>query len=190
MQAAETRERALGADPSLPFTQAVARSLLKLMSYKDEYEVARLHSDPAFHERLAEMFEGDFKIVHHLAPPKFATTDREGHLVKRRYGPWLNRALPWLAKLKGLRGTAFDPFGGTAERRTERALIAEYRATIDELLAGLTAERLPQTVEIARLPEEIRGYGHVKEKNVVAAKALHETRLHAFRNPQAVKLSA
>ncbi len=166
----------------LKLSEAVARYLFKLMAYKDEYEVARLHSDAAFHARLAEMFEGDFKIVHHLAPPKIATTDREGHLVKRRFGPWLNRALPWLAKLKALRGTALDPFGGTAERRTERALIAEYRATVEELLAGLSLDQLAQAVEIARLPEDIRGYGHVKERHLAAVRQRWGGLLAAWRS--------
>jgi indolepyruvate ferredoxin oxidoreductase len=166
----------------LKLSEAVARYLFKLMAYKDEYEVARLHSDAAFHARLAEMFEGDFKIVHHLAPPKIATTDREGHLVKRRFGPWLNRALPWLAKLKALRGTALDPFGGTAERRTERALIAEYRATVEELLAGLSLDQLAQAVEIARLSEDIRGYGHVKERHLAAVRQRWGGLLAAWRS--------
>ncbi len=152
-------------------SEAVARYLFKLMAYKDEYEVARLHTDPAFTAKIAEMFDGDVKIVHHLAPPLIAKRNDRGELVKRPFGPWMRSAFGWLAKLKGLRGGALDPFARSAERRTERALIAEYQSCIDELLRGLSAERLPLAVEIARIPEEIRGYGHVKERHLAAARA-------------------
>ena len=108
-------------------SQAVARYLFKLMAYKDEYEVARLHTDAAFSQRIASMFEGDYRVVHHLAPPSSAAKDEQGHLVKKSYGPWMRKAMQVLAKMKGLRGTALDPFGRTQERRTERALIQEYR---------------------------------------------------------------
>ena len=161
-------ESALGKSTAL--SEAVARYLFKLMAYKDEYEVARLHTDPAFTARIADMFEGDYKLVHHLAPPLSAAKDAQGHLVKQSYQPWIRSAFGVLAKLKGLRGTALDPFGKTEERRTERALIAEYRASVDELLAGLTAEKLPLAVQIARIPEDIRGYGHVKERHLQAAR--------------------
>lgn len=132
--------------------------------------MARLHTDPAFTARIADMFEGDYKLVHHLAPPLSAAKDAQGHLVKQSYQPWIRSAFGVLAKLKGLRGTALDPFGKTEERKTERALIAEYRASVDELLAGLTAEKLPLAVQIARIPEDIRGYGHVKERHLQAAR--------------------
>jgi indolepyruvate ferredoxin oxidoreductase len=111
------------------------------------------------------------RLVHHLAPPVIAQRNSTGELVKRPFGPWIRTAFACLAKMKGLRGTAFDPFGRTEERRTERALIGEYRAAIDELLSGLSAERLPLALEIARIPEDIRGYGHVKERHVIAARA-------------------
>lgn len=156
---------------STRLTEAVARYLFKLMAYKDEYEVARLHTDPAFTDRIASMFEGDYKLVHHLAPPMIAKRNERGELVKQPFGPWMRAAFRWLAKMKGLRGSALDPFGRTAERRTERALIAEYRAAVDELLAGLNAGNLSLAVEIARIPEEIRGYGHVKERHLAAARA-------------------
>jgi indolepyruvate ferredoxin oxidoreductase len=152
-------------------TETVARYLFKLMAYKDEYEVARLHTDPAFTKKIADMFDGDVKLVHHLAPPLIAKRNAKGELIKQPFGPWMRAGFGWLAKLKGLRGTAFDPFGKTEERRTERALIGEYRAAIDELLAGLAADKLPLAVEIARIPEEIRGYGHVKERHLKAARA-------------------
>ena len=151
-------------------SEAVARYLFKLMAYKDEYEVARLHTDKAFTDKIANMFEGDYKLVHHLAPPLTAKKNAKGELVKQPFGPWMRSAFGVLAKMKGLRGTALDIFGKTEERRMERALIAEYRACIDELLARLNADNLALAVEIARIPEEIRGYGHVKERHLKAAR--------------------
>jgi indolepyruvate ferredoxin oxidoreductase len=151
-------------------SEAVARYLFKLMAYKDEYEVARLHTDPSFVARIDGMFEGDYKLVHHLAPPLFAKRNTKGELVKRPFGPWMRGTFGLLARMKGLRGTAFDIFGRTEERRTERALIEQYKACIDELLRGLSIERLQSAVEIARIPEDIRGYGHVKARHLSAAK--------------------
>ena len=151
-------------------SQAVARYLFKLMAYKDEYEVARLHTEAAFTQKISDMFEGDYKLVHHLAPPGFARKDEQGHLLKKSYGPWMRKAMGWLAGMKGLRGTVLDPFGRTEERRTERALIVEYRQCIDTLLTGLTADKLALAVEIASIPEDIRGYGHVKEHHLAAAR--------------------
>jgi indolepyruvate ferredoxin oxidoreductase len=151
-------------------SEAVARYLFKLMAYKDEYEVARLHTDPAFVQKVADMFEGDYKLVHHLAPPISAKRNEKGELVKQAYGPWMRKAFGLLAGLKGLRGGALDIFGKTEERQTERALIGEYRACIEELLAGLTADRLSAAAEIARIPEDIRGYGHVKHRHLEAAR--------------------
>jgi indolepyruvate ferredoxin oxidoreductase len=146
--------------------EAVARSLFKLMAYKDEYEVARLHAETGFRERVAAQFEGDFKIHYHLAPPLLAKRNEKGELVKRRFGPATVLAFRALAKLKGLRGTPLDIFGRTEERRTERELIAQYRATIESLLPKLTAANHAQALEIARLPEKIRGFGHVKARNL------------------------
>jgi len=155
---------------SSQLAEAVARYLFKLMAYKDEYEVARLHTDPAFTDRIAGMFEGNYKLVHHLAPPAIAKKNERGELIKQPFGPWMRSAFGLLAKLKGLRGTVFDPFGRGDERKTERALIAEYRACIDELLRTLDAAKLTLAVEIARIPEEIRGYGHVKDRHLAAAR--------------------
>ncbi|WP_367066643.1 indolepyruvate ferredoxin oxidoreductase family protein [Oryzisolibacter sp. LB2S] len=169
----------------LRLTEAVARYLFKLMAYKDEYEVARLHTDAAFTQQIADMFEGDYRIVHHLAPPTLAAKNDMGEPVKKAYGPWMRRAMGWLARCKGLRGTALDPFGRTEERRTERALIQEYRVCIDELLAGLTAERLALALEIARIPEEIRGYGHVKARHLQAARARWAALMQRWRAPAA-----
>jgi indolepyruvate ferredoxin oxidoreductase len=151
-------------------SEAVARYLFKLMAYKDEYEVARLHTDHAFHDRLAAQFEGDFKLHYHLAPPLFARRNAKGELVKKTYGPWMLKAFGLLARLKGLRGGSFDIFGRTEERRHERALIGEYRDAIDEVLHSLGEANLAQAVAIASLPEEIRGYGHVKARHLAAVR--------------------
>ncbi len=155
---------------STKLAEAVAKYLFKLMAYKDEYEVARLHTDPAFTARIAAMFEGDYKLVHHLAPPGIAKRNERGELVKRPFGPWMRSAFGVLAKMKGLRGGALDLFGRSEERRTERALIAEYQACIEELLKTLNVGNLALATEIARIPEEIRGYGHVKARHLAAAR--------------------
>jgi indolepyruvate ferredoxin oxidoreductase len=152
-------------------TAAVARYLFKLMAYKDEYEVARLHSDPAFHARLASQFEGDYKLRVHLAPPLLAKKNAKGELIKQVYGPAMFTAFRWLARFKGLRGTALDIFGRSEERRTERALIGEYRSSIEALLPDLDAGNHALALEIARLPEQIKGFGHVKERNLAAARS-------------------
>jgi indolepyruvate ferredoxin oxidoreductase len=166
-----TAERKLGdAAKPLRLTEAVARYLFKLMAYKDEYEVARLHSDSAFRNKIAATFEGDYKINFHLAPPLLAKRDDKGHLVKQQFGPWMMSAFGVLAKLKFLRGTPLDVFGYSAERKTERALIAQYRQTISGLLDRLAPDTLAQIVSIAAIPEEIRGYGHVKERHLKAAR--------------------
>ncbi len=152
-------------------TEAVLRCLFQLMAYKDEYEVARLHSDPAFHARIAAEFEGDFKLKLHLAPPWLARKNERGELIKRPFGPAVFVMLRWLARLKGLRGGFFDVFGRSTERRQERALIGAYRDCIEELLRGLDAETHALALEMARLPEHIRGFGHVKERHLQAARS-------------------
>ena len=140
--------------PSTKLTEAVARYLFKLMAYKDEYEVARLHSDSRFLDKVAAQFEGkmgrDFQLAYHLAPPAIARRNDKGELQKQQFGPWMLSAFRMLAKLKGLRGTAFDPFGRTEERRTERALIVEYREAIEEVLRTLGPANLALAIEIAR----------------------------------------
>ncbi|CAM9849411.1 unnamed protein product, partial [Phaeothamnion confervicola] len=166
--------------------KAVARYGAKLMAYKDEYEVARLHSDGGFRKKIDAMFEGDYKLVFHLAPPLLAKADPQtGEPRKMTFGPWMMAAFRLLAKLKGLRGTALDPFGHTDERRAERRLVADYEGTVDELLRGLTRENLSLAVEVASLPESIRGYGHIKAKNIVAADGRREALMARFRNPAA-----
>jgi len=166
--------------------EAVARYFYKLMAYKDEYEVARLYTDGAFKEKIAAMFEGDITVKFHLAPPLFAKHDKEGHMVKQEFGPWMMTAFGVMAKLKGLRGGPLDIFGYSAERRMERALIGEYRDTVGALLSKLDAGNLSQAVAIASIPEDIRGYGHVKERHLRAAKAKEAALIAAFDKPQAL----
>ena len=165
-------------------TEAVARHAFKLMAIKDEYEVARLYTSGEFERQVRQTFEGDFKLQFHLAPPLLARKDADGHLRKRAYGPWMLGAFRVLAKLKFLRGSAFDVFGHSAERRGERALLAEYLVQIDELLATLDADNHALAVEIARIPEQIRGYGHVREAHLARARAHWDTLRAAWRTPE------
>jgi len=139
------------------------------MAYKDEYEVARLYTSGQFLERLAGRFEGDYRLGFHLAPPLFARRNASGEPVKREYGPWVFKMFGLLARLRRLRGTPLDPFGRSEERRTERRLVADYEADIERLLAALDRERLPLATRIASIPEEIRGFGHVKARRLEAA---------------------
>ncbi|SNS19114.1 indolepyruvate ferredoxin oxidoreductase [Noviherbaspirillum humi] len=164
----------------LRLTEAVARNLYKLMAYKDEYEVARLHADPAFRAKIAGMFEGDYQLKFHLAPPLLARRDAQGHLVKRQFGPWMMTAFRLLSRFKGLRGTALDVFGHTEERRMERALIRHYRDTVAALLGKLSVDNLQKAVALASLPEDIRGFGHVKERNLNAAREKEALLLQAL----------
>jgi indolepyruvate ferredoxin oxidoreductase len=152
-------------------TETVARYLFKLMAYKDEYEVARLHTDTAFLTRVNGMFEGDFKLNYHLAPPLMAETNDKGELVKQKFGPAMLTGFKILARLKFLRGTALDVFGRSEERRTERALIGEYERSLSVILAQLTADNHSLAVDVARIPEMIKGFGHVKERNLKAARS-------------------
>jgi len=164
-------------------TDAVARNLFKLMAYKDEYEVARLHSDPAFQQRLRDQFEGDFQLKFHLAPPLLSKTNEQGELIKQTYGPWMLSVFGWLARFKGLRGTAFDIFGKTEERHTERALIQDYRASIEEVLRSLNADNHALAVDIARLPDQIKGYGHVKARHLAKVRPQWERLMQTWRDP-------
>jgi indolepyruvate ferredoxin oxidoreductase len=151
------------------------------MAYKDEYEVARLYTDGSFDAALGKRFKGG-KLTFHLAPPLLAKTDPvTGVPRKMTFGPWMKRAFTVLAWLKFLRGTALDPFGRTHERRRERGLIGEYKSTVDELLAPLTPKNVALATEIASIPEQIRGYGHVKERHLKAAKERESELLEAFR---------
>jgi len=152
------------------FAEAVARYLYKLMAIKDEYEVARLYTRTGFLDRVGSMFEGDWRLVFNLAPPIFARRDKVTGLPrKREYGAWMLQVLRVLAKLKGLRGTPFDLFGLTAERRHDRAILAEYESLMDELCDRLTPQTHAVAVELAALPEAIRGYGHIRARHIEAA---------------------
>ncbi|MFN3511521.1 MAG: indolepyruvate ferredoxin oxidoreductase family protein [Phenylobacterium sp.] len=152
-------------------TRAVATNLYKLMAYKDEYEVARLYTDGRFAEDRAETFKGG-KTKVWLSPPLLAPKDSEGRPRKIAFGGWmLDYGFPVLARLKGLRGGVFDLFGASEERKMERRLIAEYEAGLDRLLAGLTGDTHALAVQLAQVPQGIRGFGHVKEASVKTAKA-------------------
>jgi indolepyruvate ferredoxin oxidoreductase len=163
--------------------EAVARNYYKLLAYKDEYEVARLFSDPAFRRSLENQFEGNWKLSLNLAPPGIARRDPEtGHLLKREFGPWLLKAFRILPHFRFLRGTAFDPFGRTAERRRERALIAEYETLLQEILVKLDHENHRLALALANLPDQIRGYGHIKDASIEKTKAREAELLAAFRS--------
>jgi len=187
VQQVKAREEMLGKDMAsikhLPLTEAVARYLFKLMAYKDEYEVARLHTDPAFHAKINAMFEGDFKLNYHLAPPLIAKKNDKGELLKQKFGPAMLTVFRVLARLKSLRGGAFDIFGKTEERRQERALIIDYKTSLDEVLKTLTLTNHATAVEIARVPDQIKGFGHVKERNLKAARARWAGLMSEFRSP-------
>jgi indolepyruvate ferredoxin oxidoreductase len=163
--------------------EAVARNYYKLLAYKDEYEVARLFSDPAFRRSIESQFEGNWKLSLNLAPPLIAKRDPEtGHLLKREFGSWLLTAFRILPHFRFLRGTALDPFGRTAERRRERALIADYETLLREILGKLDHENHRLAVALANLPEQIRGYGHIKDASIEKAKAREAELLAAFRS--------
>jgi indolepyruvate ferredoxin oxidoreductase len=165
-------------------SEAVARNYAKLLAYKDEYEVARLHTDAAFGDALKETFEGNYRLKFHLAPPLLARRDpHTGIPRKRAFGAWVLPVFKLLTRLKGLRGTAFDPFGYSAERRCERALIAEYEKTVEELLDGLCQANYDDAVAIANLPEQVRGFGHIKAAGIETMRARREELLQSFRNP-------
>jgi len=169
--------------------EAVARYYFKLLAYKDEYEVARLHADPAFHQSIAAQFEGPYRLNYYLAPPLLARRDpNSGVARKRRFGPWVGKVFTRLARLKFLRATPFDPFGYTQERRTERALIREYESMIDEVLSRLDARNHALAVELAWLPEHIRGYGHVKAASIQTAREQRTQLLEQLRGHQPARV--
>ena len=171
--------------------EAVARNLFKLMAYKDEYEVARLYADGSFTEKLRNRFDGDFRLSFHLAPPLLARRDpATGRLQKREYGAWMMHAFGLLARLKFLRGTAFDPFGRSLERRNERKLVADYEAMLEDVLAALTPDNHHIAVALAAIPEKIRGFGHVKQRHLNAAKADEAVLLEQFNAGSPVLLKA
>jgi indolepyruvate ferredoxin oxidoreductase len=153
-------------------SEAVARYLFKLMAYKDEYEVARLYADTSFLERVKSTFDGELRFEFHLAPPWLARRDKAtGEPKKMSFGPWVLGAFRVLKKFKVLRGTPLDPFGYTAERRTERRLISEYCDLLTHIIEHLTPENHSSAAALASLPEKIRGFGPVKQRHLAAAKA-------------------
>jgi len=181
---------------STALTEAVARYYFKLLAIKDEYEVARLYSNGDFVKRVAQQFEGDYKLVFHLAPPLTTKADAGGEPKKKAYGPWMMSAFRVLAKMKGLRGTALDFFGRTEDRRQERHLITDYEALVAEILPQLAAHNHAIAVELAAIPEHIRGYGHVKQRHLKTAKAKEAELVAKYRSAkppsltQAVKVAA
>ena len=168
------KESSSNTGKTLSLTEAVAKNLFKLMAYKDEYEVARLHSNGTFEKKIASMFEGDYKLNYHLAPPLIAKKNDKGELQKQQFGPWMLTSFKWLSKLKSLRGTAFDVFGKTAERKMEVALIADYLDTMNLISDKLNLDNhsvlFPMALKLANIPDGIKGFGHVKEKNAAEAR--------------------
>jgi indolepyruvate ferredoxin oxidoreductase len=174
---AEAAERAAGVTG---FAEAVAEGYFKLLSYKDEYEVARLHRE-TLDAALGEAFEGVKRVTFHLAPPLLGRRDAEGRPVKTEFGPWMMRAFGLLRHGKAVRGTPLDPFGWTAERRMERRMIRDYRKLVAELIRGLTPGTAPVAIELARLPLKVRGFGHVKAANAARVAEEREALLARFR---------
>ena len=171
--------------------EAAARYLYKFMAYKDEYEVARLHSDPAFLAQLDAMFPNGYSVKYNLAPPTISKRDPvTGHLIKQQFGSWMRSAFGVLERFKGLRGGSLDMFGKTDERREERQMIEEYIRQLDDICASLSPLNHAAAVALASVPDEIRGYGHVKEKSIADAKDLRSKRESAFRNPPAAQRAA
>ncbi|WP_374755289.1 DUF6537 domain-containing protein, partial [Janthinobacterium sp. AD80] len=178
---AHVREResaVFGADAPPVLTLAVARGYSKLLAYKDEYEVARLFSDGHFQRELRQQFEGDVTLTFHMAPPLLGKR-------KRAFGPWMGKLLALLARARGLRGTRFDVFGYSAERRRERQLISDYTARLDTLLPRLNTRNLASIVALAELPQAIRGYGHVKLASIDAAEQRAQALLATLEQPAA-----
>ncbi len=168
----------------------VAHSLFKLMAIKDEYEVARLFTDGSFAKQLGEQFASWDRLEFNLAPPLLARRDkRTGHLKKQTFGPWMMSAFRVLARLKGLRGTAFDLFGRTAERKWERQLLADYEATLEAIASQLTAANFDVALALVAYPRKIRGFGHVKQAQARAPLAERERLLKALADPKAEVLA-
>jgi indolepyruvate ferredoxin oxidoreductase len=180
----QVRDAALNAGFGEELPRAVAINYAKLLAYKDEYEVARLYTDGRFEQQLRDQFDGDFKISFNLAPPFLSRgVDALGRPGKRAFGAWMMRAFRLLAKMRVLRGTAFDIFGHSADRRLERDLIAGYERDVAHVLAALSPLNLDTAIEILSLPDRIRGYGPVKEKSVQDAKARYAQLAKDLANP-------
>lgn len=170
-------------EQDMALTRTVASNYFKLLAYKDEYEVARLFTSGEFERQLHEEFEGDISLKFHLAPPVFARRDpRTGQPLKRQFGGWIMPIFRLLARLRFLRGSSLDPFSYSAERKMERQLIADYRSLVEQLLTGLCWDNYQQAVELASLPERIRGFGNVKAKNLELTKLRERTLLAGYRS--------
>ncbi len=168
---------------SMVVTEAAARNLFKLMAVKDEYEVGRLYTDGTFANQLANQFDGYDRLEFHLAPPVFSRRDASGRLVKSQYGSWMMKAFGLLARLKVLRGTAFDVFGYTDERRMERKLLSDYESDLDMIGASLNRENIAAVAELAGYPAKIRGFGHVKEEGAGEALKQRIKAVGKMQNP-------
>jgi indolepyruvate ferredoxin oxidoreductase len=179
---AEAERRITGTEGAL--AESVARYYAKLLAYKDEYEVARLMTRKAFFDQLADTFEGNYRLSFNLAPPLFSRRDPQtGRYRKKEFGPWVLALFRIMAPFKVLRGTPLDIFGYAAHRRHERQLIAEYEETIGAILETLTIENLPAAIEIARLPEIVRGYDVVKDAGIAEMETMRAELLGQMRRP-------
>jgi indolepyruvate ferredoxin oxidoreductase len=183
VQSIRAAEQKIVASNDLPLTAAVARYGFKLMAYKDEYEVARLYSNGQFKDRVAQVFEGDYALKFHLAPPLFSKRNSKGELIKKEFGSWMLTAFSVLAKMKWARGTAFDIFGRTEERRTERQLITDYETLVADMAGTLNASNYAVALKLASLPEQLRGFGHVKEKHLKLMNAQWSLLRQEYANP-------
>ena len=171
--------------------EAAARAYFKLLAYKDEYEVARLYASPAFEAALSEQFESRRKLEFHLAPPLLARRDKAtGEPRKMRFGAWMLPVFRLLAKGKGLRGTRWDVFGYTAERKLERQMIADYEKLLDEIVQRLSPMTHAKAVSLASAAMEVKGFGHIKERNYKIAKTREAALLNDLRNPSPTALKA
>jgi indolepyruvate ferredoxin oxidoreductase len=180
----QVRDAALNRGFGDELPRAVAINYAKLLAYKDEYEVARLYTDGRFEKQLRDQFDGDFKISFNLAPPLLAgKPDALGRPGKRAFGAWMLPLFKLLAGLRGLRGTAFDVFGYSADRRLERELIAAYEKDVAAVLGSLSPVTLDTAIELLSLPDRIRGYGPVKEKAARDAQARHGQLVADLANP-------
>jgi indolepyruvate ferredoxin oxidoreductase len=188
--AVERREVELeGGGSRRQLSKAVARNLFKVMAYKDEYEVARLHADPAFRAQIAAQFDGDYKLAFHLAPPLLARRKPGSDVpAKMAFGGWLMPVFGMLARFKGLRGTKLDPFGYTHERKAERALRDRYLAFVRELATGLRADNKEAALKLAALPDQVRGYGHIKQAAMTKFDAQWAELAARYRNAHVVEL--
>jgi indolepyruvate ferredoxin oxidoreductase len=184
VQQVRAAEEALGGEAArqLDLTRAVARQYARLLAVKDEYEVARLHLDPAFDAALRQQFGRWDRVVHHLAPPLLSRPGPDGRPRKRPFGPWVRVAFRVLARMKGLRGTPLDPFGHTGERRLERQLARDYEALVEQqLLPALKADNLALAVRLAEVVQQVRGFGPVKLANLAKARSEWHDLLEAWQ---------